>query len=115
LAHNKVFNICFLQGMWSYNETYSFIAPLYDLQGAVVQYAVNQGCILAAVTNNCFWRQNQNGNRAHNSVIVQSEQQNQRPTTETNFGWGRQNALLFTIINIQTAFQEGSLSLLFSI
>ena len=42
-----------------------------------------QGCVLAAVTNICFWRHNQNGNRAHNSVIVQSEQHNQRPTTET--------------------------------
>ena len=54
-------------------------------------------CVLAVVTNNCFWRHNQNGNRAYNSVIVQSEQQNHRPTTETVFGWGRQNALLIAI------------------
>ena len=50
-------------------------------------------CVLATPTKNCFWRHNQNGNRAHNSVVVQSEQQNQRPTTETVFGWGHQNAL----------------------
>ena len=50
-------------------------------------------CILETPTKNCFWRHNQNGYRAHKSVIVQSEQQNQRPTTEPVFGWGRQNAL----------------------
>ena len=46
------------------------------------------------VTNNCFWSHNQNGNRANNSVG--RTMQNQRPTTETVFGWGwgRQNALM---------------------
>ena len=60
---------------------------------AVAQYPAHQTRGGGCKTNNCFWRHNQNGNRAHNSVIVQSEQQNQRPTTETVFGWGRQNAL----------------------
>ena len=63
-----------------------------------------QECVLATPTK----RHNQYGNRAHNSVIVQSEQQNQRPTTETVFGWGRQNALQGLFSNLGLGSGSGS-------
>ena len=63
-----------------------------------------QECVSATPTK----RHNQYGNRAHNSVIVQSEQQNQRPTTETVFGWGRQNALQGLFSNLGLGSGSGS-------
>ena len=75
----------------AFNRTRQNAQPITNVSGWGRQQALME-CVLATPTKSCFWRHNQNGNRAHNSVIVQSEQQNQRPTTEKVSGWGRQQA-----------------------